>query len=184
MRCFLILELMNIQRFISPSLWDLLIRLLHKKCTFLPFCRVFSHGRSRWNKMTFQILCSIFFFFSYLTFKRGWNVQTAFTPGRGPILLQARTIPDVIWQIQFGLQCIQMQERVVYFHALLLIALFLSSFSSLFVLSAVSQVAQWPEKEEEEQPMFGEEYDWWVTNSWCLLSKAALKWRLRNTPLF
>lgn len=26
------------------------------------------------------------------------------------------------------------------------------------------QVAQWPEKKEEEQPMFGEEYDWWVTD--------------------
>lgn len=25
-------------------------------------------------------------------------------------------------------------------------------------------MAQWPEKEAEEQPMFSEEYDWWVTD--------------------
>lgn len=29
-----------------------------------------------------------------------------------------------------------------------------------FPLFCPSQVAQWPKKEEEEQPMFDEEYDW------------------------
>lgn len=40
--------------------------------------------------------------------------------------------------------------------ALLLISCCFCSLRS-FILS---QVAQWPEKEEKEQPMFGEEYDW------------------------
>lgn len=36
--------------------------------------------------------------------------------------------------------------------------------SPLFFSFSLSQVAQWPEKEAEEQPMFSEEYDWWVTD--------------------
>lgn len=32
----------------------------------------------------------------------------------------------------------------------------------MYSLFTLSQVARWPKKEEEEQPMFGEEYDWWV----------------------
>lgn len=42
-------------------------------------------------------------------------------------------------------------------NAPLLIAFF---FFSLLSFLSLSQVAQWPEKEEEEQPMFGEEHDW------------------------
>lgn len=34
----------------------------------------------------------------------------------------------------------------------------------------ISQVAQWPKKEEEEQPMFGEEHDWWVSDGLTLWS--------------
>lgn len=35
-------------------------------------------------------------------------------------------------------------------------------FNLILYLFSFPQVAQWPEKEEKEQPMFGEEYDWWV----------------------
>lgn len=38
-------------------------------------------------------------------------------------------------------------------------------FNLILYLFSFPQVAQWPEKEEKEQPMFGEEYDWWVNGS-------------------
>lgn len=46
-------------------------------------------------------------------------------------------------------------------NAPLLIAFFFFPLLSLSLsFLSPSQVAQWPEKEEEEQPMFGEEHDW------------------------
>lgn len=38
--------------------------------------------------------------------------------------------------------------------------IFLLFLKILFHMFSFPQVAQWPEKEEKEQPMFGEEYDW------------------------
>lgn len=74
----------------------------------------------------------------FFSFKCG---QTAVAPGRDPSTSRARTVPDVPVQITWyeDAECGR------------------CSLISLFFLS---QVAQWPEKEEEEQPMFGEEYDW------------------------
>lgn len=97
----------------------------------------------------------------FFSFKCVQTAQTGTWPGRRLITLWAGKVPDVIRLIPFKLQRLKTQKCAVYLFFDYDFLIFFCCFSLSTIL--FSQVAQWPEKEEEEQPVFGEECDWWVT---------------------